>query len=562
MLDIAATETRRGRFLAGAGRIPEAESAYARALEFAEQVHSDFPGEPSYQGQVAEVLKEQGRLAGEVGSAEKAEPLFQRAITLAKALVEQDPKNLGYRVLLAGAYQGYGVMLQRNRRLPEAEKADREHLKHRQALVDAAASDPSLARHSPAARHELSSAHGNLAYLWAIMGKYKEAEQAYRQAIETGKTLVSDFPERPDYRKSQANRYNNFGIFHNYGQRPKEAITAFQEAVALWRSLVKEFPNDSEYHSGLGAALSNWAGTLSLHDPGGLPQARQLLQEAVDHQAIAINSNPRDETYRQYLDKHLEFLESVLANLGETKAAIDLSRRRVADAEKAAKEAFTSANRRRLGHAQHSLGRSYRLAKEYTDAENHYQVAITIQKQLITDYPRDPGYRSDLALSLHDYSITQWHKNDFQKALTTIEEAIVHQRAALAPNPGHSHYRDCLLNHYGSLVITRISLGHHAEVVKVANVLITEFPDQIDAYSWAKHVARCVPLAEKDHGLSPGERRMRAQAYADRAMEFLQQAAKKGRVDLTELKMEEVFEPLRKREDFQKLLRELGKMEE
>jgi len=68
------------------------------------------------------------------------------------------------------------------------------------------------------------------------------------------------------------------------------------------------------------------------------------------------------------------------------------------------------------------------------------------------------------------------------------------------------------------------------------------------------HVARCIPLVEKDAGLPGEKRRELAQAYADQAMRYLRDGVAKGGVDAAFIGVDPGFEPLRARADYKDLV--------
>jgi hypothetical protein len=73
----------------------------------------------------------------------------------------------------------------------------------------------------------------------------------------------------------------------------------------------------------------------------------------------------------------------------------------------------------------------------------------------------------------------------------------------------------------------------------------------------ALFLARCVPLAEQDARLPDGKRKKLAKTYADKAMKRLREAVDRGYKNVPQLQKDKTFDPLRDREDFQKLLRDL-----
>jgi hypothetical protein len=78
-----------------------------------------------------------------------------------------------------------------------------------------------------------------------------------------------------------------------------------------------------------------------------------------------------------------------------------------------------------------------------------------------------------------------------------------------------------------------------------------------DACKVAGFFARCVPVAEKDANLAEATRKGLAQSYGDRALEALRRAVAKGYKDAAHLQKDPALDPLRGRDDFQKLLAEL-----
>src|SRR5262249_55327222 len=63
---------------------------------------------------------------------------------------------------------------------------------------------------------------------------------------------------------------------------------------------------------------------------GQLPQARQLLEQAVKHQQAALRTNPRHPTYRKFLCNHYMTLAVALFQLGEHAEATLAAERRAA----------------------------------------------------------------------------------------------------------------------------------------------------------------------------------------------------------------------------------------
>jgi len=78
---------------------------------------------------------------------------------------------------------------------------------------------------------------------------------------------------------------------------------------------VAESPQMIRYRHTLGAAANNLSLYLSERDD--LAGARKLLEQAIEHQAFALKSNPRHPVYPLFLANHYRSLAEVLIRQGE-----------------------------------------------------------------------------------------------------------------------------------------------------------------------------------------------------------------------------------------------------
>ena len=108
------------------------------------------------------------------------------------------------------------------------------------------------------------------------------------------------------------------------------------------------------------------------------------------------------------------------------------------------------------------------------------------------------------------------------------------------------------------MAVTLIRLRGHREAARVAGELTRIQPeDSNDAYDAACYVSLCVPLAEKDAELPESQRQVVAERYADRAVDLLREAIRKGYTNAGHMKKDQHLDPLRRRADFKKLLADL-----
>src|SRR5205823_2458495 len=106
-------------------------------------------------------------------------------------------------------------------------------------------------------------------------------------------------------------------------------------------------PDKAQVQSGLGAVLHNLA--MQLRDRGRLEPARQLLEQAVRYQQLALKTSPENHGYLLFLRNHYWVL-------AET--------------------------RKRLN--------------EFARAEEDYRQCIAVLEKLIALRPNEPDYQSDL----------------------------------------------------------------------------------------------------------------------------------------------------------------------
>ena len=71
-------------------------------------------------------------------------------------------------------------------------------------------------------------------------------------------------------------------------------------------------------------------------------------------------------------------------------------------------------------------------------------------------------------------------------------------------------------------------------------------------------MANCIGIAQRHAWLDAAQRKAAVQFYSEQAMALLRDAVAKGWKDASQMKIDSDLDPLRQREDFQQLLKELG----
>jgi serine/threonine-protein kinase len=486
------------------GHAREAEAAYRRGQDMYSQLAGEFPANPDYPKSLTRGQNNLGVLLQEMGRAEEAEVVFGEALARRKRLAADFPDRPDYRQDLAATYNSLGVLLMKTGRPKDAEEAYREALALRQRL---AADFPDR----PDYRSELARSHNNLGNLFADTGRPKLAEEAYREALALRRRLADDFPDRPEFRYDLALGHNNMGEWFRKTRRAKEAEGAYREALALQHDLAAEFPSWPDYRWSLAGCHNNLG--LLLADTGRPKEAEPEYREALALQRRLAAEFPKRPAYRREWAVTYVNLANLLSDTGRPK-----------EAEAASRE------------------------------------ALALYKRLTADFPKVPTYRSEFAVTLSNLAADLLLRHDPVAARPLLEEALPHCEAALETNPRHPFYRTVARDINENWAETFVQLGDHAETARAADRLgQTAVEPPKDLSNAARFLCRCVPLVEKDTKLPDARRQELARQYADRALVMLQQAVARGYKDLAGLQKEKDLDPLRSREDFRKLLRELEK---
>src|SRR5439155_20697477 len=135
--------------------------------------------------------------------------------------------------------------------------------------------------------------------------------------------------------------------------------------------------------------------------------------------------------------------------------------------------------------------------------------------------------------------------------------------AALEGNRGNAAVSRSLRDDYVILISALLYAGKHAAAVDLVDRLTEAIPvdrteERREEYLRAAQlVAGCAPVAQKDERPSDPQRKEMTDQYARKTLRLLREAMKLGFRNVRELKEVPAYEPLRSRDDFQDLMREL-----
>jgi tetratricopeptide (TPR) repeat protein len=313
-----------------------------------------------------------------------------------------------------------------------------------------------------------------------------------------------------------------------------EAALHYREALAI---LQKQYPAG---HKDVVMVLERLAAALRAKgDPAGLETLfTQLLTEANK----AIEQRPDDLRLRIHRG-------NVYRTFGDLRRAI-------------ADYSEVIVRRRGLVEAWSFRGDCYLRKGQWDRAVEDFSEAIKLRPEwwfwhergyaylMLRDYPKSVADHSKaIELTDHDWG-QRFRRGQAYRALGEMDKALADYTRTIELNPKRGEA-------WRMLTDTCRVLGKHEELARAARHFIQVMPDGPNYAQAGEFLATCVPLAEKDAGLSEDKRKELAQGYADEAMKMLQQAFAKGFKGTNYLREEAAFAPLRSRTDFQKLLAEM-----
>src|SRR5262245_9169201 len=355
-------------------------------------------------------------------------------------------------------------------------------------------------------RQNLATSHNNRGILLTNTGRLREAEQEYDQALSLRKQLAAEFPSHPGYRGDLAANYNNRGrLRYNTGRLP-EAEQDFDQAVSIYTQLAAEFPAQPDFHHNL---ARSHIGRGALMSYMARPQkAEHDYDQAVSLLKQLLADFPTRPEFRQSL-------------------------------------ATTHSNR---GILLASTGR-------LQEAEQDYDHAVSLRQLLAADFPNQPDLRSELAGTYGNLATVRQRQGNWAAAKQLLMESRPHHLTALKANPRHPTYRQFYRSHLALLTAAHAGLLEQEDAVRTAeNCRDLGWNASVDAYDAACFLSRCVPIVAQHDKLDATHRKEAAQFYGDAAMKLLRDAVSKGYKDVAHMKKDTDLDPLRQREDYQKLV--------
>jgi hypothetical protein len=263
----------------------------------------------------------------------------------------------------------------------------------------------------------------------AAAGCHDEADRAYRRAIVQAEKIANRFgpTSRQDVIAHWDESVGHYAALHSLANchvryalhlldagDPAAAVQHLLAARATYEELHRVVPDDAE----LGHRLSYQLGVSHYNmgkietEAGDVARAESLYKEAETLLRKAVERQPEREKFRKVL----------------------------------------AMCRYNLGHLLGTGGRA-------DEAAEYWRKSLADWQLLAGDYPRVSEYHSRTGATLSNLAVLAARRNELTRARELFEQAIAHQKRALAREPVYELAREFLARHYRGLTEVLEKLG-------------------------------------------------------------------------------------------------------
>jgi tetratricopeptide (TPR) repeat protein/tRNA A-37 threonylcarbamoyl transferase component Bud32 len=452
----------------------------------------------------------------------------------------------------------------------------------------------------PAVQRQRALAYVRVGQIYAALGRRREAEPAFWQAIRIQEELCHQWPDVPDYRQDLANSWNWLGEFlRTGGEKLQEAGQAYHMASLKQEMLVKEFPANPAYQRDLARTFYN-LGIVRMDQ--GEPEALGFFNLAITRLDDLIARHPDERDHQQDLARSHLNRGILYRNQGRTDdATADYGQAIALFKRLTEEEPRQPAYRYELAVSCNNRGMLFFGTGHLREAEADHRAALPLLGELVRDYTSRPIYvyelanthnslgavlalgtnraaaeddwresrqlfeklvERDAAVADYQYGLGRalgnlgWlrlRQRNLTAARDHLNQGIQHLHVALKSNPENPNYLVALRNQGRDLAAVLLGLNDHAGAAGAAAEMAKACRGPKESLGAARLLARCVAAAEKDTRLSEADRQRSAQRYTEQALEVLRQAVRQGFHEWDVLDKSPDFERLRARADFDKL---------
>jgi serine/threonine protein kinase/tetratricopeptide (TPR) repeat protein len=254
-------------------------------------------------------------------------------------------------------------------------------------------------RDNPALRLETAKAYRRMGDIRRTLEEHRQAEEAYRQALDLQQQLTAAFPAAPEHQEELARSHNNLGLLLEHTGRLREAEQAYRQALERYEKRGDD-PPSATAREALAIARLNLGNVLEL--TGQTQEAEKAFRQAQAALKKLVDEFPEAQGYRRRLAGSQNSLGALLLTRRRTREAERLFRDALELLRPLATDAADPSCRAKLAGVQRNLGILLAATGRTREAEEAYRAALAVSERLAADFPAVPDYRHDLAkIRLH-----------------------------------------------------------------------------------------------------------------------------------------------------------------
>lgn len=264
----------------------------------------------------------------------------------------------------------------------------------------------------------------SLCLLLQRQGRFGDAEEACRLAIQLGGRTVEDQPNSPDAMYYLARSQKNLGDILLTTSHATVAEAAYERAVVLQQPIVAGYPLRPDYRTGLIDA--NKALASLLRSDGRPRVAEQPLRDVCDLLASLVKDFPEEVKHYRALGRtltklgqlHYHSLQQLDAAIAEYQHAIDIYEQLV--------KRFPDQDHERvwIGILHRGIAVLHAKMGRTEESEASFATALALFQALVDEYPDNESFRTHLAAAhfLAGERFAEWHR--YSEAAAQYEAAI------------------------------------------------------------------------------------------------------------------------------------------
>lgn len=270
------------------GRAGDSIAAFRKHESLAKTLWDSSPQNPRFAQMHAEALAALANTLESEGKREEAVVLLRQSIERIEPLIEKEPANASFRASRASALASMGGLLRDEGKAAECEGWLVRSIDDYKAARDAGLESRSL-------RVRESWVWNELAQTCRDLRRLEDAEKAHREALAIRTALVETDPRNPEYRVALGQSQINCGYLLGSLNRNADAIAMLEGGVETFRFLSTDFPDVPLYGNGLHSAAMNLASNL--HGERRFEESEHFYRVALDAARALHEKHPKSAEY-------------------------------------------------------------------------------------------------------------------------------------------------------------------------------------------------------------------------------------------------------------------------